>query len=130
MKVKIIALVSLILLSTLPAQADPPAFSDVITFATGQGVRGRSTAGRFAPVALNPLETAAIKLQFAATLVGKPVIIQALDGGGLGLAADSAAIALDGTTSFQFQAGDQPGAYRVLVIAGGTASMVQFEVPE
>ena len=129
MKIKIIVLVSLILLSILPAQADPPALSDVITFANDQAIRGWSTAGRFPPVALNRLETASIKLQFAATMAGTPVIIQALDGGELGLAADSAAIALDGTTSFQFQAGDQPGAYRVLVIAGGTASMMQFEVP-
>jgi hypothetical protein len=129
MKIKIIVLVSLILLSNLPAQADPPALSDVITFAKGQEIRGRSTAGRFPAVALNRLETASIKLQFAATMAGTPVIIQALDGGELGLAADSAAIALDGTTSFQFQAGHQPGAYRVLVIAAGTVSMVQFEVP-
>jgi hypothetical protein len=129
MNIKIIVLTGVALLSTLPAQADPPALSDVITFANGQGIRGRSTAGRFPPVALNRLETASIKLQFAATMAGTPVIIQALDGGGLGLAADSAAIALDGTTSFQFQVADQPGLYRVLVIAGQAVSMVQFEVP-
>ena len=129
MKLKSSFLVSLILLSILPAQADPPALSDVITFANDQAIRGRSTAGRFPTVALNRLETASIKLQFAATMAGTPVIIQAMDGGELGLAADSAAIALDGTTSFQFQVADQPGLYRVLVIAAGTVSMVQFEVP-
>src|SRR5919106_4698547 len=120
MKTKLIVLTGIALLSTLPAQADPP-FSDVITFTNGQGIRGRGTAGRFPPVALNRLETASIKLQFAATMAGTPVIVQALDGGGLGLAADSAAIALDGTTSFQFQVADQPGLYRVLVIAGGSS---------
>jgi hypothetical protein len=130
MKTQIIVLTGLALLSTLPAQADPPVLSDVIPFTKGQGIRGHSQAGRFPPVALNRLERASIKLQFAATMAGKPVIIQALDGGGLGLTADSAAIALDGTTSFQFQAGDQPGLYRVLVIAGGSSvGMVQFEVP-
>jgi hypothetical protein len=129
MKIKIIVLISLILLSILPAQADPPALSNVITFAKGQGIRRHSTAGRFPPVALNRLETASIKLQFAATMAGTPVIIQALDGGGLGLAGDSAAIGLDGTTSFQFQVADQPGLYRILVIAAETVSMVQFEVP-
>ena len=123
---------------TLSAQTDsidsavpaaPPAPSDVITFASGQATRSHSAAGQFSPVSLNPLETAAIKLQFAATLAGAPVIVQPLDGGSVGLTDQSAAVAADGTTSFQFQAADQPGLYRVLVIAGGAVSMVQFSVP-
>jgi hypothetical protein len=126
-------------ISTLPAQTDslvssapaspPPTPLDVITFASGQTSRSHSTAGRFAPVNLNPLETAAIKLQFATTFAGTPVTVQSLDGGALGLTEQSATVAADGTTSFQFQAADQPGLYRVLVIAGPTASMVQFSVP-
>jgi hypothetical protein len=78
-------------ISTLPAQTDslvssapaspPPTPLDVITFASGQTSRSHSTAGRFAPVNLNPLETAAIKLQFATTFAGTPVTVQSLDGG-------------------------------------------------
>jgi hypothetical protein len=125
-------------ISTLPAQTDSlgfavpaalPASSAVTTFANGQASRSHSAAGRFAPLSLNPLGTAAIKLKFAATLAGAPVTIQALDGGSVGLTAQSATIASDGTISFQFQAGAPPGLYRVLVIAGGTVSMVQFSVP-
>ena len=78
---------------------------------------------------LNALDTAAIKLQFATALAGTPVIIQALDGGTVTLADPSTTVATDGTTAFQFQVADQPGLYRVLVIAGGTVSMVQFSVP-
>jgi hypothetical protein len=133
------ASVTLCSISTLPAQTDslvssapatsPPAASGVITFASGQAIRAHSAAGRFPPVTLNPLETASIKLRFAATLAGAPVIVQPLDGGTVGLTDQSATVALDGTTSFQFQAANQPGLYRVLVIAGGTVSMVQFSVP-
>ena len=111
------------------AQELEGASSGEIILGDGEEIKDYSTAGKFPRVTLNPLETTDIKLQFAATIAGTPVIIQALDGGELGLAADSAAIALDGTTSFQFQVADQPGLYRVLVIAAGTVSMVQFEVP-
>ena len=119
-------------ISTLSAQGPSalPAPSDVITFAAGQAIRGHSTAGWFAPVTLNPLETAAIKLQFPPTFTSAPVIVQALDGGALGVSDQSARIAADGTTSFQFQVAAQPGVYRVLVIVNGTASMVQFLVPQ
>ena len=115
--------------SLISAATMAPAPSDVITFATGQAIQGHSTAGRFAPVTLNPLATAAIQLQFPTTSASTPVVIQALDGGTVGSTNQSATIGLDGTISFQFQAGKQPGLYRVLVIANGTASMVQFSVP-
>jgi len=124
-------------ITTLSAQTDSlvsaapaalPAPSAVTTFASGQASRSHSAAGQFSPLSLNPLETAAIALQFATTLAGTPVIVQPLDGGSVGLSDQSAAVAADGTTSFQFQAADQPGLYRVLVIAGGTVSMVQFSV--
>ncbi len=133
------ASVTLFSIPTLPAQTDslissvpttaPPAPSDVITFASGQAIRAHSAAGRFAPLSLNALDTATIKLQFAATLAGTPVTVQALDGGTVGSTDQSAAVAADGTTSFQFQAANQPGLYRVLVIAGTTVSVVQFSVP-
>jgi hypothetical protein len=126
-------------ISTLSPQTDslvpsapvspPPAPSAVVTFASGQAIRSHSAGGRFAPVPLNPLDTTAITLQFPTTLAGTPVTVQPLDGGGMGLTNQSAAIASDGTISFQFQAGTPPGLYRVLVIAGATASMVQFSVP-
>ena len=126
-------------ISTLPAQtgstvsAAPvpplPAPSAVITFASGQAIRGHSSTGRFEAVSLNPLETASIKLQFTTTFASTPVVVQALDGGSLGLTDQSATIGLDGATSFQFQAGAQPGLYRILVIANGSVSIVQFSVP-
>lgn len=116
---------------TLCAQTDGTAgaSSDEITFATDEKIQDYSSAGKFAPVALNPLETTTIKLQFLPELASTPVIAQVLDGGDLGGIDESATIAPDGTTSFQFQVPDQPGLYRVLVIAGQTFSMVQFEVP-
>jgi hypothetical protein len=126
-------------ITTLSAQTDslvpsapvspPPAPSAMITFASGQASRIHSAGGRFAPLSLNPLDTAAIALQFATTLAGTPVIVQPLDGGSVGLPNQSATIASDGTISFQFQAANQPGLYRVLVMVNGNPSMVQFLVP-
>jgi hypothetical protein len=103
--------------------------ASLIAFASGQARRSHSAAGRFAPPRLNPLETAAVALQFATTLAGTPVIGQPLDGGSVGLSDQSAIVASAGRISFQFQAGAPPGLYWVLVIAGGAVSMVQFSVP-
>jgi hypothetical protein len=109
------------------AQEPEGALSDEITFGDGGEIQEYSIKGKFAPVALNALETTDVRLQFSTSLAGAPVIMQALDGGGL--SGESATIDDTGTASFQFQAADQPGLYRILVIAEGTVSMVQFEVP-
>jgi hypothetical protein len=127
MKIKIIVLLSLTLLTALRAQEPEGALSDQITFGDGQEIQEYSIKGKFAPVTLNALETTDVTLQFSTSMTGAPVIAQALDGGQL--SGESATIDDTGTTSFQFQVSDQPGLYRILVIAEGTVSMVQFEVP-
>jgi hypothetical protein len=111
-------------------EPDPPgASSDEITFEDNEVIEDKSSNGKFPPVTLNPLETTDIKLQFSTALAGVPVIVQVLDGGELSGIDESATLAADGTASFQFQVSDQPGLYRILVLAGGAVSMVQFEVP-
>jgi hypothetical protein len=127
MNIKIIVLLSLTLLATLPAQEPEGASSGEITLGDGEEIQEYSTKGKFAPVTLEPLGTSDVTLQFSTSFAGAPVIAQALDGGQL--SGESATIDDTGTTSFQFQVADQPGLYRILVIAEGTVSMVQFEVP-
>ena len=124
-------------ISTLSAQTDSivsspasrPISLDAITFRTGRRMQGHSTTGRFAALTLNPLDTADIKLRFPTSFASAPVIVQALDGGNAAFTQELATVSLDATISFQFQASNQPGLYRVLVIANGTASTVQFWVP-
>lgn len=127
MKIKIFVLLSLTLLATLPAQEPEGASSGEIMFGDGEEIQEYSTKGKFAPVTLEPLGTTDVTLQFSTSMTGAPVIAQALDGGQL--SGESGTIDDTGTTSFQFQVADQPGLYRILVIAEGTVSMVQFEVP-
>jgi hypothetical protein len=109
------------------AQEPEGALSDEITFGDGEEIQEYSTKGKFAPVTLEPMGTTDVRLQFSTSLAGAPVIMQALDGGGL--SGESGTIDDTGKTSFQFQVSHYPGLYRVLVIAEGTVSMVQFEVP-
>lgn len=132
MKIKVIVLVSLTLLATLPAQEPPPswALSDVITFADGEQIEGLSAKGTFEPVTLDPFATITVKLQFSTSLAGTSVIVQALDGGALSGIGEPATLDGDGAVSFQFQVSDLPGLYRIEGTANGSSvGMVQFQVP-
>jgi hypothetical protein len=132
MKIKMIVLVSLTLLATMPVQEAPPswALSDEITFGDQEQIQGASTKGEFEPVTLDPLATIDVKLQFPTALAGAPVIVQALDGGVLSGIDESATLDGEGAISFQFHVSDQPRLYRILAtVNGSSVGMVQFEVP-
>jgi hypothetical protein len=95
-----------------------------------------STTGKFQPVAVDSFTTSDVALQFPTSLANKSVIVQALDGGTLGIDGSSATIGADGSLGFSFQVTDQPGVYRVVVIDPNATEdttpvlgVVQFEVP-
>jgi hypothetical protein len=75
-----------------------------------------------------------VTLQYHTSLAGRPVVIQALDGGTLGING-STAIDQDGNLTFPFQCGEQPGLYRVSVVVDvegnrePPGALVQFQVP-
>jgi hypothetical protein len=100
--------------------------SATFTFADGTNVTTRSAKGRFRPVGLHLNEVVGVSVQFPGEPANTPVTIQALDGGNLPLAFANAVIASDGTVSFQFQAGNKPGLYRVSVIGAGGNSTLSF----
>ena len=132
MKIKLIVLLSLTLLATLPAQEPVPswALSDEITFDGEEQIQGVSTKGEFEPVTLDPFATIDVKLQFPISLAGAPVNVEALDGGALSGIGESATLDGDGAVSFQFHVSDQPGRYRILATANqSSVGLVQFEVP-
>ncbi|PYK09191.1 MAG: hypothetical protein DME65_12565 [Verrucomicrobia bacterium] len=120
------------------AQQSQVAQSDQIT-TDGQRViqDDNSPTGRFEPVTVNQWSTSNVGLQFSASLANQVVLVEALDGGTLGIEGESATIHANGTLSFPFQVTDQSGVYRVVVInpAGGddgtavVAALVQLEVP-
>jgi hypothetical protein len=115
---------------------DSVAQSDQIT--QGQQIiqDNDSSTGKFDPVTVDPSATSDVALQFPASLASKPVVVQALDGGQLGIDGNSATIDQNGMLSFPFQVSDQPGVHRVIVIDPNAdedslaiVGMVQFEVP-
>jgi len=117
------------------AQDAPVAQSDQIT-ADGQEViqDDDTSTGKFEPVTVDAFTTSDVALQFPPSLINKSVAIEALDGGAL--STNSAMIGADGLLAFSFQASDQPGVHRVMVIDPNAdedsphiISVVQFEVP-
>lgn len=119
--------------SLLIARGDPPlACCDVIQLPNSQ-VEDCTAKGQFEPVVVDPLVTASVNLQFDASLAGAQVVVQALDGGTLGING-SMTLDQEGNLSFSFQVSQQPGLYRVSVVdVNGDGSvplaLVQFQIP-
>jgi hypothetical protein len=110
------------------AAAQP--LSASISFANATEIKTRaSSSGRFQLVGLNPTEVIGIAVDFPVSLVSASITAQPLDGGkiigppkdlGKGM----------GTGSIRFQAGDEPGLYRVLITSARSRSMLQFWVAD
>lgn len=123
------ASVSVCSTSTLHAQGAPLVPLVMISFANEQPVHLHSDDGQFPPVAASPGETADIYLHFPAVYAGAPLLIEGMDGGDVQLTQQSTTIDSQGRASFEFQAGADPGLYRILIVAADTPSMLQFSVP-
>lgn len=108
----------------LPSAA-PSGASATITFADGASIKLRSSQAKFRPVELLPGETVNIQLRLPRRFLDTPVAIQALDGG---FVTQDALVAADGTAAIAFQAGVQPGLYRILLSARGRSALLQFWV--
>ena len=119
------------------AQSPDAAQSDLITQDQQTIQADSSSTGTFEPVIVDAGATSNVTVQFPASLANKQVIIQPLDGGALVGGNGQATVGGDGKLSFQFQAANQSGLYRVLVISpnsgdSGTAAvvaLVQFQTP-
>lgn len=121
--------------ATPAPEASPPSIqsddspSATVTFASGASTQISSQSGYFPLVASNAGEAHTINLQLPAT-APRNLIVQPLDGGALGAGAQSSAVSVDGTTSFQFQLGMKAGRYRVLLNDGGVTTLLQFWVAD
>ncbi|MFN2507359.1 MAG: hypothetical protein ABR589_01130 [Chthoniobacterales bacterium] len=112
----------LLVVFTTQASAAPPV---TISFADGSSVRFRTDRERFYPVGVSPGETANIQFRLPRGLANTRLSFEALDGG---VVTDGVVIAVDGTASVTFTAGDQPGLYRLLASASGKTAILQFWV--
>jgi hypothetical protein len=119
------------------AQDAPVAQSDQIT-QDGAIIQGDgSDTGSFETVIVDAGTESSVTLQFPAILLAnKPVVIQPLDGGTLGMDGNSATIDQSGALSFSFSVSTQPGVHRVIVVdpdadvdSPQIIALVRFEVP-
>lgn len=101
-----------------------------ISFANATEIKTRaSSSGPFQLVALNPREVVGIAVDFPTSLASASITAQPLDGGKIiGPPKDVGKGTEAG--SIRFQAGDQPGLYRVLITGGRSRSMLQFWVAD
>ncbi len=110
-----------------PTDAGPTA---TIAFANSASVRTHSKGGHFRLTGISPSETVNVRLQFPLSFASAPLLVTALDGGEVRVQRQYSVIAADGTTAIRFKAGDQPGLYRVLVMAGESRSVLKFWVAD
>ena len=125
----LLAVASLCSTPRVYAQGAPLIPLVMVSFVNDQPVHPHSSDGKFAAISVNSGETADIRLHFPAVYAGTPLVIEAMDGGNVVLIEGSGSIDRRGRASFQFQAGNGSGSYRVLILAGGTPSILQFSVP-
>jgi hypothetical protein len=93
-------------------------------------VRTHSSQGHFRLAGIGARETVNVRLNFPPSLAGTAIMVSSLDGGELNIPGRHDIIAPDGRASFQFKAGDQPGLYRVLLVASGNRSLLKFWVDD
>ena len=112
----------------------PPVVPDLrpsatFTFADATQIKSRSTSGHFRFVGLHQYESVDVALQFSATVLSSSAVALPLDGGKiLSFAINKGAVGP--LASLRFQAGDQPGLYRVLVRGLGAPAMLHFWVAD
>jgi len=83
--------------------------------------------GLFPLVTVQTADSLNIQLLFPLSLANTPLIVSVLDGGAIGEGQDYQTIGNDGTASIQFQIGEAAGFYRVLLLAGGALTTLQFQ---
>ncbi|MEN3369490.1 MAG: hypothetical protein V7609_1633 [Verrucomicrobiota bacterium] len=101
-----------------------------IAFANATEIKTRaSSSGRFQLVGINPREVVDIAVDFPASLPSTSITAQSLDGGKIVGPPKDVGKGV-GATSIRFQAGDQPGLYRVLITGARSRSILQFWVAD
>jgi hypothetical protein len=118
----------------LPTPTPPPVTIDprpsaTFTFADATQVATRSTTGRFRLVGLNQNETVEVALLSPRGSLGRSAGPLSLDGGKI-ISVSTSQVATGVLTLIHFQAGNQPGLYRVLVAGLGASARLQFWVAD
>ena len=115
------------IISLTPPRVQPRRLATV-TLSDASVVVTRAAAGKFQMVATRPGELITVIVPFPLLPLGTTAAVSALDGGKL-IGTSPVAI-VHGAATIHFQAGSQPGLYRVLVMGVGHAATVQFWVQD
>jgi hypothetical protein len=113
----------------LSAQTAPgPKAKIIFSDDTSIIIRGhhRNDEVRFLPVAVLAGERVTVQLRLPARFANTFLAVQPLDGG---RASDDVVIQADGRATLAFEAGAQPGLYRLLLVTGDKSATLQFSVP-
>ncbi|MEY2584538.1 MAG: hypothetical protein QOD80_564 [Verrucomicrobiota bacterium] len=113
---------------TPPPETDIPIRATVY-FADTTLVSTHSIQGRFRLVGLHLNEAVNVIVQFPPALANAVFAIQPLDGGSISPNTPTTS-AVGGAISFQFQAGNLPGLYRISIIGSGGTSTLSFWVAD
>jgi hypothetical protein len=99
-----------------------------IDFGSNQSVTTTLRKGLSDHVGLHPNQTVKVTIQFSATDVGRVIAIEPLDGGRIIGSVKKAVVGGDGTFSFNFQAGNEPGLLQVCLRNGPQEIGLRFWV--
>lgn len=99
-----------------------------VTLGVGKVVSPRRHKVTFEKVGLQPGQAVTVSLRYPIPLAGRTVAIEPLDGGRVLTPVQDLAVGLDGTFTFQYQAGKKPGLYQVRIHYETQAIALQFWV--
>jgi len=99
-----------------------------IDFGNNQSVTANSNGTTFDRVGLQPNQVVDVTVQLSPVIAGRTIIVEPLDGGRVIGPASELVVAADGTFSFRFQAGGEPGIYQVTLHDGAQEIGLQFWV--
>jgi len=99
-----------------------------IDFGDNQSVTANSNGAIFDRVGLQPNQVVDVTVQFSPGAAGRTIIAEPLDGGRVIGSTSKLVVAADGTLSFSFQAGHDPGVCQVSLHDGAQEVGLQFWV--
>lgn len=116
----------------LPAQGIPFASAvdatATINFGNNQSITANCNGASFDRVGLQPNQVVDVTVQLSAAKAARTIIVEPLDGGRVIGGPAKLIVAVDGSFSFKFQAGRDPGVYQVSLHDAAQEIGLQFWV--
>ena len=111
-----------------PSPEEDVSANAVIVSASGKARRLRGQADYIGRAGLRAHQLVSVAVRFSSSRAAQPVLISTLDGGRIVASKKDLSVSAEGTVDFKFQAGSEPGLYRVLVQAGVDEYRLEFYV--